>query len=222
MQNHDKPQRPDEIYVGSLVRETLSQRTAILILGICFIALLGILIMYINKPVPVIVVNGESGHTTASTTQKINYDVIEKQLLFYTRQFCEDYFGRNHVTIKEKQRRALEIMHPSMKSKAESDMKERNDIPVVSRENWTDNFNWKLTYITEKSDPRYSTFAQFDVIVNRPGYESVTQTKNIRLDWGRLVNVSNPYERPHSLVLLKVSELAAGSEELKKQLNLSY
>lgn len=222
MNNHDKPQRPDEIYVGSLIRETLSQRTAIIVLGICFIGMIGLFLMYINKPVPVIVVNDESGLTTASTTQKISYDVIEKQLLYYTRQFCEDYFGRNHVTIREKQKRALEIMHPGMKSKAETDLKERNEIPVVSKENWTDNFNWKLTYITEKNDPRYSTFAQFDIVIYRPGYEPVTQTKNIRLDWGRLVKVADPYERPHSLVLLKVSEIASGSEELKKLLNLSY
>lgn len=137
MNNHDKPQRPDEIYVGSLIRETLSQRTAIIVLGICFIGMIGLFLMYINKPVPVIVVNDESGLTTASTTQKISYDVIEKQLLYYTRQFCEDYFGRNHVTIREKQKRALEIMHPGMKSKAETDLKERNEIPVVSKENWT-------------------------------------------------------------------------------------
>jgi hypothetical protein len=111
-------------------------------------------------------------------------------------------------------------MHPNMRTEVQKGIDA--EINRVLTELWNDQFTWKVTVVTEKNDPRYSVFCQFELLLNRPGYESVTRSYNIKLDWGRLVKNSDPFERPHSLVLLKAQELDANSDELKKQLNLSF
>jgi hypothetical protein len=213
-----KPERPDKNYIGGLVREVFSQRIAIIAMLVICLALCGIIIMLLNKPVAIAVVNGESGFTSITKAQKLSFDILEKQLLFYSREFCEDYFGRNHVSIRQNRERAFELMHPNMKADA---AKEFTSVTVglVLRELWTDKFDWKITVVTEKNDPRYSVFCQFDVTFNRNGEEKI-ESHNVKLDFGRLVKASNPFDRPHSLVLLKVQEISG--DELKKQLNLTY
>ena len=220
--NLDNPERPDGMYLGELLRELFSQRIGIIALLIICIALIGVIVMLLNKPVSIAVVNGETGQTFFSETQKLDNTVIEKQLLYYSRQFCEDYFGRNHVTIRANRQRALDIMHPNMRKEVEKDQEEIAEINRVLKELWTDSFTWKITKITQKEDPRYRVFCQFESTVNRPGYESSKRTYNIQLDFGRLIKNSNPYECPHSLVLLIVKELEEDSDELKNQLNLSF
>lgn len=219
-ENLDIPERPDEMYMGKLIRELFSQRIAIIAMLILCLALIGVIILQNSKPIPIAVVNGESGKTFFSKTQQLDRTVLEKQLLYYSRQFCEDYFGRNHVTVRNNRMRALDIMHPNMKGEVEKGIDA--EINRVLKELWNDQFIWKVTVVTEKNDPRYSVFCQFELILNRPGYEPVTRSYNIKLDWGRLVKNSDPFERPHSLVLLKAQELDANSDELKKQLNLSF
>jgi hypothetical protein len=216
----DTPERPDGMYMGKLLRELFSQRIAIIAMLIICLALIGVIIMLYNKPIPIAVVNGESGKTFFSKTQTIDRNILEKQILYYSRQFCEDYFGRNHVTVRTNRQRALDMMHPNMRTEVQKGIDA--EINRVLTELWNDQFTWKVTVVTEKNDPRYSVFCQFELLLNRPGYESVTRSYNIKLDWGRLVKNSDPFERPHSLVLLKAQELDANSDELKKQLNLSF
>lgn len=217
--NLDRPERPDHIYVGSLLKELFSSRISIIALLIVCLALCGIIMSLINRPLPIAVVNGQTGQTMMSKTDRINKDIIERQLLFYSREFCEQFFGRNHVTIRDYKVQSFKFMHPNLITEASKSFSE-NTVNQVLQELWIDNFVWKITVVTEKSDPRYTVFCQFDQTIKRPGFEPVTNIHNIKLDWGRLVKNSDPFEKPHSLVLLKVYELSG--DELKKQLNLSY
>jgi len=221
-ENLDKPERPDESYVQPLIKDIFNQRTAILGISAVALCLCFVIVMLVRRPVPVIVVDKETGQTTASLTKRITYDVLERQLLYYSRQFCEDYFGRNHVNIASARARAIEIMHPNMRVEAEKSFPPEV-VAQVEKERWGDNIEWRITSVTGKNDPRYAVFCQFVQTVTKPGFAPIVKTYNIRLDWGRLGSgVVSPYQRPHNLVLLKASELASGSDELNKQLNLSY
>jgi hypothetical protein len=212
-----KPERPDTKYIGGLIREIFSQRIAIIAMLIICSALCVIIVIQMNKPQIIAVIDSE-GHTSITKSQKLTMEVLEKQLLYYSRQFSEDYFGRNHVSIRQNRQRAFDLMHPNMKLEAEK-VFPQGTVNVVLKELWTDKFDWKITVVTEKRDPRYSVFCQFDVTFNRNGEERI-EHHNVKLDYGRIQKGANPYERPHSLVLLKVQEISG--DELKKQLNLTY
>jgi hypothetical protein len=213
-----KPERPDKIYLTGLIKEIFSQRIAIIAMLLISLALCGVILYLLNRPTAIAVVNGETGYTSVTKTQNISLDVLEKQLLYYSREFCEDYFGRNHVTIRNNRQRAFNLMHPNMKQEAMKSFP-AYDVDIALKELWGDKFEWKMTVVTEKSDPRYSVFCQFDVTYIRSG-EQQLQHHNVKLDFGRLVKTADPFERPHSLVLLKVQEITG--DELKRQLNLSY
>jgi hypothetical protein len=210
----NKPIRPDREYVHGLTRAVFITRFSVVALFIVCLSLAGITYLTINKPRLVTVVDMSSGKTVSSLgTSNISDQVISQQLIYYSRIFCENFLSQDHVTILDDRKNAISLMHPELAKKLPKDWLDNNDVKDCIEQKLTSYFDWSLKpAVTAKNDPRYSVFCQFSKEVRREGLATVKTRYNIRLDWGRLINNTDPFNRPHSLVLLNFEQLQDESQ----------
>lgn len=203
-----KPIRPDREYTIGLTRAVFIMRFAVVAMFIICLILAGITIVNVNKPRLVTVIDMESGKSITTTSTNISDQVIEQQLIYYSRIFCESYLCQDHVVISDARHTAVGLMHPDLARKLPKDWLANDEVKNCQDNQETSYFDWPLKpVVTYKSDPRYSVFCQFTREVRREGYEPIKTRYNIRLDWGRLVKNTDPFNRPHSLVLLNFEQL---------------
>lgn len=215
-----RPIRPDKEYMVGLTKAVFIMRFALIGLILSVMVLGGLAFMAINKPGVVTVVDLSSGKTlTALGKTAVGSEVLEQQLVYYSKQFCESFLCADHVTIRESRKIAAELMHPDLAAKLPKDWLENSDVKNCIENRTTSYFDWTLKpAVTIKNDPRYSVFCQFTKEVRTEGYQPEKKRYNIRLDWGRLVKNTDPFNRPHSLVLLNFEQLQDDSkinEQLK-------
>jgi hypothetical protein len=217
----DKPIRPDREYVYGLTRAVFIMRFAVISLFIICILLIGITFLSLNKPRLVTVVDIGTGKSiSALSSNNISDQVIEQQLVYYSRVFCESYLCQDHVILSDARKTAVGLMHPDLARKLPKDWLNDNDVKNCIENQETSYFDWALKpAVTMKNDPRYSVFCQFTKETRREGFEPIKKRYNIRLDWGRLIKNTDPFNRPHSLVLLNFEQLQDESK-INEQLQL--
>ena len=106
----NKPQRPDRGYLDGLISGTVNSRIALVSLSAVIVFLSVILFALMNRPRIVTVINGENGSTTTSVSQKIEEEIIEKQLKYYSKKFCEYYLDLDHVSLIQSREKAVKLM----------------------------------------------------------------------------------------------------------------
>lgn len=219
----DKPIRPDREYVYGLTKAVFIMRFAVISLFIVCLISTGVTLFTLNKPGLVTVVDMGSGKTvSALSSTGINDQVLEHQLIYYSRMFCESYLSQDHVRITEDRKSASMLMHPELARKLPKDWLTDKDVKGCLESKETCYFDWPLKpAVTARNDPRYSVFCQFSKEVRREGYEPIRTRYNLRLDWGRLIKNTDPFNRPHSLVLLNFEQLQEESKinELLQKIN---
>lgn len=219
----NKPIRPDKEYLHGLSSSVFVMRFAVVALFVISILLAGITFVSMNKPELITVVDMSTGKTVTSMTRNsLNEQVIEQQLIYYSRVFCESFLNQDHVTIASARKTAVELMHPDLAKKLPKDWLSSTNVDVRTciEQKSTSYFDWSLKpAVTSKNDPRYSVFCQVTKEVRREGFETIKTRYNIRLDWGRLIKNTDPFNRPHSLVLLNFEQLQDESK-ISEQLQL--
>ena len=212
-------ERPDEEYVEGLVKGVVNSRFGIVALLVVVIMMGIIILAMLKRPQLVAVVDSETGQTYASVAREVTTDVIERQLKFYSMRFVEDYLNLDYLMVKEARARAMEIMHPTLREQVQWS-EEVND---AVKGQYGCSFEWMIKpVVTAVADPKYSVFCQLERVTTKKGYKPRREKLSLKLDWGRLRQNTDPYKRPHNLMLLGVNKLKEGSAELKEQLNLSY
>lgn len=216
------PVRPDHDYMYKLTSAILGQRIILAGLLLLSLALAGVVVLALQRPRLITAVDFQTGRTVSAVgREQLTRDILDKQLVYYSRVFCESFFSQNHVTIKSDRMKVLDLIHPELRGRLPDNFADDDAVANVLRRKATSFYNWQIKpTITERDDPRYSVFCQFTRVVKRPGYRKLEQTFNIKLDWGRLIKNTDPFTRPHNLVLLSFSELEKDSKELINQLNL--
>jgi hypothetical protein len=176
----------------------------------------------IRQPRLITVIDSSTGKTfTGVGKPEIKIDIIPRQLIYYSRLFCEAFLSENYVTVMSDRAKAKALMHPSLSKKLPPDFLNESSMEDAFKYKSNSLFEWIVKpVVTASDDPRYTVFCQFVKKVKREGYKTTEDNFNVKLDWGRLMNNQDPFNRPHDLVLLKFDELKDNSAELKSQLNL--
>ncbi len=219
-----KPLRPDESYLKDLISGVINSRIAVITLSVVILALLVIVFFLSTQSKLVAIINKNSGETYVAKTSKITQDVLERQIVYYSKKLCEDYLNLDYMTVVESRKRALELMHPSMKEELGAEKYwQTKKVLTAMKEKYSCDYKW-LMYpkITERSHPHYIVFCQFMRVIRKKGYKPMEETFTIRLDWVRLLKNPSPFERPHDLLLTRVWEIQKDSDEMKNQLKLYY
>jgi hypothetical protein len=204
-----KPLRPDFHYLTGLTRAINIMRIVATFLFASLVAVSFLLYASMNKAQPIAVVDMSTGQTRMSLASgSVSDQVIEQQLIYYARQFCEDYLTSDFVGIVDARKRAVALMHPDLSAKLPADFLGDAAIAQAQQYKMTTTYDWliKPSVIT-KADPRYSVFCQFVRVNHSQGYAPQQTRYNIRLDFGRILKNTDPFNRPHSLVLLNFETL---------------
>jgi hypothetical protein len=222
--NVTKPPRPDKSYLSDMVSAIINSRITIIICGATIATLLVIVFALINQPKLIAVIDRNTGETFTTVSNKITQDALERQLLFYSKKFCENYLNLDHVSVIESRKWSLSQMHPKMRSTVGGEkFYETREVVEAIDKNYVCSYKWILNpRITVRAYPKYTVFCQFNRILKRVGYKPIEEIFNIKLDWVHLVKNPDPFKRPHDLLLIEFEELQRDSEEFKNQLNLSY
>lgn len=220
-QDLNKPVRSDQHQLSKHFKAvTVLQGT---LLGQFILILLLIVVNYSlsNKPVKYAVVDLSTGQAFSSKmVNQLNESIIEQQLVYYTKDFAEKFYDSDYMTIQKSREAALAVMTTSLQKSIPEDWTKGKEISQAQNNRATCQFKWIIKpIITNKDDPRFTVFGQFERTVTMQGYKPWTTKHYLRLDWGRLTEQFDPYERPHGLVLMNYTELAEESKGLIEQLN---
>jgi hypothetical protein len=219
--------RPDRPYIERILRTSYSAGAVVLALLIANVLLVGLLYTQLRSPRLIAVIDEQSGKTYATMSQTMNEDLLKRQLVYYSRQFMEDYFTMDYSEIQGARKRSLDLMHPNLKQKTVEKYGEdfRNDGNVqmaLSNQTGTE-WEWSIKpTVTKSNDPVYTVFGQVKRKITREGYKPIIEQLNIRLRWGRLSGGQEAFTRPHQLVLLDQEDISKDQTALNEQINLSY
>lgn len=219
----DQPIRADHEYTFSLTKAVFNMRVGMLFLTLLCLGMGVLVFTSMRQPRLVAVIDSATGKTYGSVaTPTLTFSLLERQLIYYSREFCEAYLAYDHVTIKSARQTAKALMHPTLLAPSlPKDYLEDKDVLAAVKSQATSNFEWTIRpRVTAAADPKYTVFCQFTRTIKRYGFEDQVKTFNVKLDWGRLRNDQDAFNRPHALTLLKFEELAVNSPELTTQLNL--
>ena len=85
-----RPIRPDKEYLYGLTKAVFIMRVAVIGLIVALLIVGGLAYMSMNRPRLVTVVDLSSGKTLTSIGKtEVGSEVLEQQLVYYSRQFCE-------------------------------------------------------------------------------------------------------------------------------------
>lgn len=219
----EKPIRADHEFTYSLSKAILNMRLGMLLLTVISLFLGFLLWQTQNRPRMIAVIDSSTGKTYgAVASTNIVMEIINRQLVYYSRDFCESYLSFDHVSIRSARENAKSLMHPTLLApKLPANYLFDAAVQDCIKNRATSFFDWKIKpVITSSQDPRYTVFCQFTRTIKRYGFQDQVQSYNIKLDWGRLQHDLDAFNRPHALTLLKFEELENNSTELTNQLNL--
>lgn len=194
---------------------------AMLFLFLVSLLLIVALIMSFRRPQRIAVIDSSSGKSYSTVTQTYTKDLLEMNLIYYSREFCESFYNANHTEIEGARRVAVANMHPTLVSKMKISNDFYNDSYVknIKKNLGTCTFDWiTVPRITVRNDPRYTVFCQFRRIIKLNGnlYES---KHNVIIHWIRYKNI-DPMKKPSPVFVLDFADSDINSEEVKEQLEL--
>lgn len=215
--------RPDKPYVASMLKSMYTAGLVILGLVVVCIGLILLVIVTLRQPRLVTVIEKNTGKTYATMSQSLTEDLLERQLIYYTRQFVEDFLTLDYSEIDGARKRAMEIMHPKLRAEIGSGWLNDDNVKMSRAGQLGTEFDWSIKpTITLRNDPLYNVFVQVKRKITRKGYKPVEEQFDMLLKWGRLQGGVEPFQRPHQLVLLEQQEISKNQSKLNEQLNLIY
>jgi len=217
----DKPVRKDHDYTFSLVKSLVNMRLGLILIFIICLVQLFLILSFFNRPKLIAVIDSEGKtHSTTAYTQN-NTSNIERQVIYYSRIFCESFYSENFSTIESDRSTAYNLMHPDLQAQLSEGWKERKSYTNILSDNITNRYDWLIKpSITSSKDPVYTVFCQFTRVTNKSGFLPKEERFNIKLQWGRLTQNTDFFNRPHDLILISLNNLKEGDKELNLQLNL--
>jgi len=220
--NIDKPERADSHHLAKQTKSLYISQIALLFLFVIGVFMLIALMLSFNRPERIAVIDKSSGKTYGTVTQQYTQDLLDMNLVFYSKEFCEAFYNANHTEIDGARRLAVSNMHPTLISKLKITDDYYNDSYVkgIKQNLGTCTFDWSnAPSITKRNDPRYTTFCQFRRIVNMNG--KLYETKhNVIIQWIRYKNI-DPMKKPTPLFVLDFSDGEITSKEVQEQLELT-
>lgn len=220
--SENTPKRSDQVYIASLQKSVINTRVAMIAFAIIIILLIAVVFSQLNAPKNIAIVDTSSGKTFGSKIYQVDtpIELIEQQLIYYSRQYIESFLSSDYITIKSDRDLAWMLMHPSVRKEVGEKFIEDLEIEKLRAAQQSSIFKWSIKPVMVASeDPRFSVFCQFERRTKTPGYEDKVEKFNIKLDWGRLKKNFDPFERPHGLVLIKFNALQSDDSQIKEFLN---
>lgn len=210
------PIRADHEFTFSMARSNLYLTFGFVLLTVVCLACIILAIRSMSKDIRVAVVDS-SGLTHAVTTaEAATAEAIQRQLVFYSREFTEAFLSVNHVTIRDDRKKVLGLLHPSLTKDLEKQLGTDATEKIAAGLSKS-YFIWnRKPAIFDVSDPKYSVLCEVVRVTKTPGYKDVEETFNLQLEWGRDRFNRDFFNRPHSLVLLNVKEHGSTSPVLSE------
>ena len=222
MSNNNGPKRSDAAFTGGIQKSLINANLAIIVLGVVILGSIALNFALLQQPKLTTVIDTSSGKSYSSNIYqgKLPFSLIEKQLIYYSRKYVETYLSNNYITIQGDRKEAFELMHPQMRKDLPKDFLEEVSFRSIRELKQTSTFKWIIKpTVIDVGDPRYAVFTQFERVISTPGYKDQVEKFSIKLDWGRLNTVVDPFKRPHSLVLLSFNKLQDGDPQINSYLS---
>lgn len=217
--NLDQPQRKDVHHLARQTKSLYISQTALLFMFIVCLALITAVIVIARRPQSVTTIDTSSGKAYGTRTQAYTADLLDMNLVYYSKLFCESFYNANHYEVEGARKIAVDNMHPTLLKKLKITTDFYNDAFVKNiKENLgTCTFDWiTIPQITTKNDPRYTVFAQFRRIQTLNG--KVFESKhNVTISWIRYKNI-DPMKKATPLFVLEFSDNDIDSPQVKEQL----
>ncbi len=222
MNRIDKPIRSDHEFTASLTKSIIIWRLVSVLFTVIIVGSFIVTLNALKRPRLITVIDSSSGKTyTSMSESRMSKTIVERQLIYYSKVFCESFLSENYVTVINDRKEAIDLMHPELEVQLPEDFAKRKGVAEIISSKSSTTFDWTIKpVVSSAADPYYTVFCQFTKRTKKQGYKAFSQKYNIKLDWGRLINNTDPFNRPHDLVLIKFEELDDNSAELKHQLNL--
>ncbi|MBN1292367.1 MAG: hypothetical protein JXB48_11055 [Candidatus Latescibacteria bacterium] len=217
----DRPERSDTHFLARQTKSLFISQLALLFMFFVCLALVGAVIMTSRKPQTIAVIDSSTGKNFGTVTRQYTDDLLEMNLVYYSKEFCENFYNANHADIDGARKNAVENMHPTLISKLKITTDFYNDSYVrnIKQNLGTCSFDWiTIPHVTTRNDPRYTVFCQFRRLQNLSG--KVFETKhNVIINWIRYKNI-DPMKKPSPLFVLDFSDNDINSPAVKEQIEL--
>ena len=217
----DRPERSDTHFLARQTKSLFVSQLALLFMFIICLALIGALIMSSRKPRTIAVIDASTGRNYGTVTGEYTDNLLEMNLVYYSREFCENFYNANHAEIDGARKNAVETMHPTLISRLKITTDFYNDSYVrnIKQNLGSSSFDWiTIPQVTTRNDPRYTVFCQFRRVQHLSG--KVFETKhNVTINWIRYNNI-DPMKKPSPLFVLDFSDNDINSHAVKEQLEL--
>jgi hypothetical protein len=217
----NKFKRSDGNFITKLLADAFNARIGVLAITLVCLGQMYIIYVLLNVEKKYLVVDINTGQTfqTKAATNKTSYEIIDRQLIYYSTQVCEDFFNYDYTSIQQARRRFLDIASKELaellgdKWVQDSSFQRCIDTKTRSVIEWEYGID-----VTERNDPYYSIYAEFTRILKIQNVTTDVRKFRVKLDWGRLRNNTDSQKRPHALILTGISVLKKNSPEYKEQI----
>ena len=218
----DKPERADTHHLAKQTKSLyISQIALLLLFMVCIFQIVALMLSF-NRPERIAVIDKSTGKTYGTVTQQYTQDLLDMNLVYYSKEFCEAFYNANHTDIDGARRLAVSNMHPTLirKLKITDDYYNDSYVKEIKANLGTCTFDWNnAPSITKRNDPRYTTFCQFSRVVNLNGKLYATK-HNVKIEWIRYKNI-DPMKKPTPLFVLDFSDGDIGSKDVQEQIELT-
>lgn len=217
-----KPVRPDSNYLQASIHLINSMKIMAALMLVAVITLSVSVVMILKKPMMMSVIDASTGKTYVSKTySSLGDDIIKRQLLYYSKEFCEQWWSLDYESIKDNRKHAVKIVHPKGELIKKIPANFLNDgtvnttIAIKNRSS----FEWtKLPEITRIEDPYYTVYCEFTRSSGPENKKKNIEKFYIKMHWYRDKEF-NPYERNHGYYVSDMNKIEYGSTEWKEQIN---
>jgi len=219
--NLNQPERKDMHHLQRQTKSLYISQIALVFMFVICLALIAAVVVTARRPQSVAVIDTSSGKAYGTTTQGYTADLLEMNLVYYSKLFCESFYNANHYEIEGARKTAVDNMHPSLLKKLKITTDFYNDAFVKNIKGTlgTCTFDWiTIPQITTKNDPRYTVFCQFRRLQKLN--DKVYETKhNVTISWIKYKNI-DPMKKATPLFVLDFTDNDINSPEVKEQLQL--
>jgi hypothetical protein len=217
----NKPQRSDSLFISDTLKAFFNARIGLFVVSIVSIASIIAIIYLVSQPQRVVVIDASSGKTYYAVNRaSVSLELVDRQLCYYSAQFCENFYNNDYMTIESARKRVVDLMATSLRDSIEKKWNASPDLRLCLDKKQSSYFAWEINpSVTMRNDPYYTTWCVFERIIKENEMLRETKKYHIILKWGRTANNADYRTRPHSLVLMSFVIVNEGSAEYNDQIN---
>jgi len=217
----DRPERTDTHYLARQTKSLFVSQIALLLMFIISLTLVAAVILVSRQPQRIAIIDTSTGKNYGTVTRGYTSDLLEMNLVYYSRQFCESFYNATHSEIDGARKLAVESMHPTLVSKLKitADFYSDSYVRSIKQTLGTCTFDWiTVPQVTSRNDPRYTVFCQFRRMQTM-GSKVFESKHNVTINWIRYRNI-DPMKKPTPLFVLDFRDNDINSPEVREQLEL--